>query len=448
MDINKKIKLCEKIHNKKKWYIHILLIFDLIYLSIFSYFIYLIIQERINPDIKKVIEDSKELFQIIIGLIILFIPAAWFFMYYVLTLSISNNYWFNLYRSLKKLNLYFFFTFKFNNISKKISIDEFNSNEVGFFKFMSNNQNKYALQGSASIKYRYNDFYRDVNDFDFLATTQKQIDLKNLSYENLNIESNYLNLGKGKYYNKSVELINVKIIPQKSIYLKDGVMIPNLYWMFAMKYSQIFKLIQSYNIKDTIPNYDNKLNNSLKDLAFLLTKKNIFSKKMFCKELELLITTNYFLSLVIKEKKVIDLSDEDQQQNLINFIKTFNFNDSNLIEVKLWLSEINNIIFNNKRLMIISKYMNSNTTNMSNLLTRLDNEKIITNVDNYEKIKVKINTQRFLSNYQEIDFNYHKDNLYKFLSSFEHLDTKNNESEIDIRLILIYDLIKELNKNE
>ena len=155
-------------------------------------------------------------------------------------------------------------------------------------------EQKLALQGSASILHKYNFFYRKPNDLDFMSIDASNQKI-NFEFEEFELENFKVNkiLDSNIYYKTNVEDVSIevlrpKVVVNKFFEIKNKILVPNYYWMIAMKCEQLFLLLH-LNAEET------KIYNTVFDLVYLLNLKkkidfNILEEAFLCNKIN-----NYFV---------------------------------------------------------------------------------------------------------------------------------------------------------
>ena len=308
-------------------------------------------------------------------------------------------------------------------------------------------EQKLALQGSASILHKYNFFYRKPNDLDFMSIDASNQKI-NFEFEELKSENFKVNriLDSNIYYkinveDVSIEVLRPKVVVNKFFEIKNKILVPNYYWMIAMKCEQLFLLLH-------LSTEETKIHNTIFDLAYLLNLKkkidfNILEEAFLCNKID-----NYFVQYHLNRTQYY-LENKEFKAKLNDFIQNkipelFNENQlSNLISKTQQV--INFIIQNPKIINLCNKtyeltcnekakealtndyFKNSTSQNKSLINLKLDfaneNEK-----QNFVK-KIKTRKQDYLN----------------LLTNFECLNPIYDKyNEIDIRYLLLNKLIDKL----
>ncbi len=303
---------------------------------------------------------------------------------------------------------------------------------------------KLALQGSASILHKYNFFYRKPNDLDFMSvdTSNQKI---NFEFEDFKLEDCKVTkvLDSNIYYKTNVEdvLIEVlrpKVIVNKFFEIKNKILVPNYYWMIAMKCEQLFLLLH-LNAEET------KIHNTIFDLAYLLNLKkkidfNILEETFLCNKID-----NYFVQYHLNRTQY-HLENKEFKAKLNDFItnkipELFIENQLSALVSKTQ-KVINFIIENHKILNLCNKtyeltcnekvkealtndYFKSSTSQNKSLINlKLE----FTNENEKQNFVKKIQTK--------------KQDYLNLLTNFECLNPIYDKyNEIDIRYLLLNKLI-------
>ena len=308
-------------------------------------------------------------------------------------------------------------------------------------------EQKLALQGSASILHKYNFFYRKPNDLDFMsvdASNQKT----NFEFEDFKLENCKVTkvLDSKIYYKTNVEdvLIEVlrpKVVVNKFFEIKNKILVPNYYWMIAMKCEQLFLLLH-LNTEET------KIYNTVFDLAYLLNLKkkidfNILEEAFLCNKID-----NYFVQYHLNRTQYY-LENKEFKAKLNDFITNKIpelFNESQLSDLISKTQQVINFIIQNPKIInlcnktyelicnekvketLTNDYFKSSTSqnkSLINLKLEFANENEKQNF--FKKIKTR------------------KQDYLNLLTNFECLNPIYDKySEIDIRYLLLNKLIDKL----
>ena len=308
-------------------------------------------------------------------------------------------------------------------------------------------EQKLALQGSASILHKYDFFYRKPNDLDFMSidASNKKI---NLEFEDFKLEDCKVTkvLDSNIYYKTNVEdvLIEVlrpKVVVNKFFEIKNKILVPNYYWMVAMKCEQLFLLLH-LNTEET------KIHDTIFDLAYLLNLKkkidfNILEEAFLCNKID-----NYFVQYHLNRTQYY-LKNEEFKAKLNDFITNKIaelFNENQLSDLISKTQQVINFIIQNPKIInlcnktyeltcnekakeaLTNDYFKSSTSQNKSLINLKlefanENEK-----QNFVK-KIKTKKQDYLN----------------LLTNFECLNPiYDKDSEVDIRYLLLNKLINKL----
>lgn len=291
---------------------------------------------------------------------------------------------------------------------------------------------KLALQGSMSILWSNSNFYRKPNDIDFISMTDSAKYLLNnikLSNNNLEIEKDNL-LYKLTIEKHKIEILQPKLFAAKFFKRKNEVVIPKLTWQIAMKYEQIFNCIF---VKDTS---QEKINKVVIDLAFLLTDRIVYSKKI----MNAFILNNFsnFFVKYFTNNQIYSFDDKGFMFRLNNFFK---------IETLKILKE-NNLSWTHRKIFNIYKRIVSNeqivaiNSNINKLLQNKDSlyEELLSlgNIKTLNSLKIDFdNKEERDEAISKIQIN---PEISKFLAYFPKL--LGDDKQIDIRYYLLSKLSK------
>lgn len=291
---------------------------------------------------------------------------------------------------------------------------------------------KLALQGSMSILWSNSNFYRKPNDIDFISMTDSAKYLLNnikLSNNNLEIEKDNL-LYKLTIEKHKIEILQPKLFVAKFFKRKNEVVIPKLTWQIAMKYEQIFNCIF---VKDTS---QEKINKVVIDLAFLLTDRIVYSKKI----MNAFILNNFsnFFVKYFTNNQIYSFDDKGFMFRLNNFFK---------IETLKILKE-NNLSWTHRKIFNIYKRIVSNEQivainfNINKLLQNKDSlyEELLSlgNIKTLNSLKIDFdNKEERDEAISKIQIN---PEISKFLAYFPNL--LGDDKQIDIRYYLLSKLSK------
>ena len=320
-------------------------------------------------------------------------------------------------------------------------------NELKEFIIEKMFEQKLALQGNASILHKYDFFYRKPNDLDFMSVDASNQKI-NFEFENFKLEDCKVTkvLDSNIYYKTNVEdvLIEVlrpKVVVNKFFEIKNKILVPNYYWMVAMKCEQLFLLLH-LNAEET------KIYNTIFDLGYLLNLKkkidfNILEEAFLCNKID-----NYFVQYHLNRTQYY-LENKEFKEKLNDFITNKIpelFNENQLSDLISKTQQIINFIIQNPKIInlcnktyeltsnekakeaLTNDYFRSSTSQNKSLINLKlefanENEK-----QNFIK-KIKIRKQDYLN----------------LLTNFECLNPiYDKDSEVDIRYLLLNKLINKL----
>lgn len=303
---------------------------------------------------------------------------------------------------------------------------------------------KLALQGSASILHKYNFFYRKPNDLDFMSvdSSNKKI---NFEFDEFKLENFKVSrtLDSNIYYKTNVEDVLIEVLRPKAIVnkffeIKNKILVPNYYWMVAMKCEQLFLLLH-LNTEET------KIYNTIFDLGYLLNLKkkidfNILEEAFLCNKID-----NYFVQYHLNRTQYY-LENKEFKAKLNDFITNKIpelFNESQLSDLISKTQQVINFIIQNPKIInlcnktyeltcnekakeaLTNDYFKSSTSQNKSLINLKlefanENEK-----QNFVK-KIKTRKQDYLN----------------LLTNFECLNPIYDKyNEVDIRYLLLNKLI-------
>ena len=331
---------------------------------------------------------------------------------------------------------------KFQNPKKCVEY-----NELKKFIVEKMFEQQLALQGSASILHKYNFFYRKPNDLDFMSvdSANKKINFEFGEFKLENFKVTKV-LDSNIYYKTNVEDISIevlrpKVIVNKFFEIKNKILVPNYYWMVAMKCEQLFLLLH-LNAEET------KIYNTIFDLAYLLNLKkkidfSILEEAFLCNKID-----NYFVQYHLNRTQYY-LENKEFKAKLNDFITNKIpelFNENQLSDLISKTQQVINFIIQNPKIInlcnktyeltcnektkeaLTNDYFKSSTSQNKSLINlKLDfideNEK-----QNFVK-KIKTRKQDYLN----------------LLTNFECLNPiYDKDSEVDIRYLLLNKLIDKL----
>lgn len=308
-------------------------------------------------------------------------------------------------------------------------------------------EQKLALQGSASILHKYNFFYRKPNDLDFMSVDASNQKI-NFEFEDFKLEDCKVTkvLDSNIYYKTNVEDVSIevlrpKVIVNKFFEIKNKILVPNYYWMVAMKCEQFFLLLH-LNAEET------KIYNTIFDLGYLLNLKkkidfNILEEAFLCNKID-----NYFVQYHLNRTQYY-LENKEFKAKLNDFItnkipELFNENQlSDLISKTQQV--INFIIQNPKTINLCNKTYELTCNEKAKEALTNDYFKSSTS-QNKSLINLKLEfvneneKQNFIKKIQT-----RKQDYLNLLTNFECLNPIYDKyNEIDIRYLLLNKLIDKL----
>lgn len=290
-----------------------------------------------------------------------------------------------------------------------------------------------ALQGSMSILWSNSNFYRIPNDIDFISmTTSNEYLLNNIDLlkdKDLKIEMNNL-FYKLEIDNHKIEILQPKLFVSKFFKKRHKVFIPKLSWQVAMKYAQIFDCIFDINASQE------KIKKSVIDLAFLLTDRVVFSKKILNA-----FVLNSFSNLFVNyftNNPIYSFNDKEFMFKLSDFfrLKTLKIlKENNLSWIYRRIFNIYKKIVNNNQIKTINFNMNKLLQNKDDLYKELLS---FGNIKTLSSLKIDFDTKE-KKNEVISKIKIHPV-ISKFLTYFPNLLA--NEKQIDIRYYLLSKLLK------
>lgn len=331
---------------------------------------------------------------------------------------------------------------KFLNPKKCV---QYNSLKEFIIEKMS--KQKLALQGSASILHKYNFFYRKPNDLDFMSvdTSNQKI---NFEFEDFKLEDCKVTkvLDSNIYYKTNVEdvLIEVlrpKVIVNKFFEIKNKILVPNYYWMIAMKCEQLFLLLH-LNAEET------KIYNTIFDLAYLLNLKKkidfvVLEEAFLCNKID-----NYFVQYHLNRTQYY-LKNEEFKAKLNDFITNKIaelFNENQLFDLISKTQQVINFIIQNPKIINLCNKTYELTCNEKTKEALTNDYFKSSTSQNKSLISLKLEfaneneKQNFIKKIQT-----KKQDYLNLLTNFECLNPIYDKyNEIDIRYLLLNKLIDKL----
>lgn len=416
-----------------------------IFLFVLNFYLTLILYEKSIPmfksfDLSKIDKYQKSYVLIWIFMIIFgYLEINWFIN--SLSSILLNRYFeFNIFRSLKWFKVKLFTLFKFSLFKQiKQKIEENNMESKDFINYMQNNN--FILHGSQAISFKYSDFWRKTNDLDFISKDLNS-KLKNIDkYKNIKI--NFIDdiTAKLELEQTKIEVLIAKYIPNKYISKINGIKIPNIKWMIAMKIHQLFRLYLMN--KNEISISKNKIQNTLLDLAFLLNKSNSWKMNKTIHAIANLYLSNFFISYYINTY-CFNLTNKEDNQNLLKYLKNKIQENKMTNELLFFFDELLNKLNNEKTIQIMSNKINEIVKNKEELEIKF----IETSTNENKEISTlkrlfltKLEKENFLKN-QYKNSNIKNKYITFLLKDFEKINEKDNE--LDIRKILLLELNKQI----
>ncbi|WP_373436176.1 MAG4530 family protein [Metamycoplasma equirhinis] len=382
--------------------------------------------------------NRESYFVLITFFFILSLLEFFLFMNSLAAIVFNKYYKFNIFRAIKWLKIKLIFSFNFSKLSLFTSDNSFSKKDIDLLKYMA--KNNYVLQGSKAIAYKFKDFWRKTNDFDFISSANLPNTNSLKSLEGLSILYIDNIVGKLNYNDSIIEILFYKYIPK--IYCKQvkDILIPNIYWMVAMKFIQFFKLYLVNTDKKILTN--EKIENALLDLAFLLSKLKSININKIEKYIEYLLISDFFLSYYLNNfwfDKLISTT-----KNFEGYLKEKLEKLEIFCELNFFFKEI-----------IAKIRINDHLNKMINAMSEISKqkEKIEMNFLNLSSSENKevSSLKRIFKNQKEknnfVDTNYLKYPIKsKSISSFinDLKNRKNASNEIDIRIMILYELNKRM----
>ena len=305
-------------------------------------------------------------------------------------------------------------------------------------------EQKLALQGSASILHKYNFFYRKPNDLDFMSIDASNQKI-NFEFEEFELENFKVNkiLDSNIYYKTNVEDVSIevlrpKVVVNKFFEIKNKILVPNYYWMIAMKCEQLFLLLH-LNAEET------KIHNTIFDLAYLLNLKkkmdfNILEEAFLCNKID-----NYFVQYHLNRTQY-HLENEEFKAKLNDFITNKIpelFIENQLSDLVSKTQQVINFIVKNPKILNLCNKTYELTCNEKAKETLTNDYFKSSTSQNKSLINLKLEfaneneKQNFVKKIQT-----KKENYLNLLTNFESLNpTYDKYNEIDIRYLLLNKLI-------
>lgn len=308
-------------------------------------------------------------------------------------------------------------------------------------------EQKLALQGSASILHKYNFFYRKPNDLDFMSVDASNQKI-NFEFEEFELENFKVNriLDSNIYYKTNVEDVSIevlrpKVVVNKFFEIKNKILVPNYYWMVAMKCEQLFLLLH-LNAEET------KIYNTIFDLGYLLNLKKkidfkILEEAFLCNKID-----NYFVQYHLNRTQYY-LENKEFKTKLNDFITNKIpelFNENQLSDLISKTQQVINFIIQNPKIINLCNKTYELTCNEKTKKTLTNDYFKNSTFQNKSLINLKLDfvneneKQNFIKKIQT-----RKQEYLNLLTNFECLNPiYDKDSEIDIRYLLLNKLIDKL----
>ena len=299
-------------------------------------------------------------------------------------------------------------------------------------------EQKLALQGSASILHKYNFFYRKPNDLDFMSVDASNQKI-NFEFEEFELENFKVNriLDSNIYYKTNVEDVSIevlrpKVVVNKFFEIKNKILVPNYYWMVAMKCEQLFLLLH-LNAEET------KIYNTIFDLGYLLNLKKkidfkILEEAFLCNKID-----NYFVQYHLNRTQYY-LENKEFKTKLNDFITNKIpelFNENQLSDLISKTQQVINFIIQNPKIINLCNKTYELTCNEKTKKTLTNDYFKNSTFQNKSLINLKLDfvneneKQNFIKKIQT-----RKQEYLNLLTNFECLN--------DIRYLLLNKLIDKL----
>ena len=331
---------------------------------------------------------------------------------------------------------------KFLNPKKCV---QYNSLKEFIIEKMS--KQKLALQGSASILHKYNFFYRKPNDLDFMSVDASNQKI-NFEFEDFKLEDCKVTkvLDSNIYYKTNVEDVSIevlrpKVVVNKFFEIKNKILVPNYYWMVAMKCEQLFLLLH-LNAEET------KIYNTVFDLAYLLNLKKkidfvVLEEAFLCNKID-----NYFVQYHLNRTQYY-LENKEFKAKLNDFITnkiSKLFNENQLSDLILKTQQVINFIIKNPKIINLCNKIYELTCNEKEKEALTNDYFKSSTSQNKSLINLKLEfaneneKQNFVKKIQT-----RKQDYLNLLTNFESLNPIYDKyNEIDIRYLLLNKLIDKL----
>nr|WP_233742327.1 hypothetical protein [Mycoplasmopsis agalactiae] len=353
----------------------------------------------------------------------------------------NKFYDYNIFKSLNWLKVKLFTAFRFKDFAKLCKKNNFVSNEqLSLIKQMQDVG--FLVQGSKSIAIKYNDYFREASDIDFVSenASSRIINLDKLSNITFNFKDQII--AKSRHNDTDIEVLSPKILPKEFAVYKSGIKIPKLNFMIAMKVHQLLRLYRLKSEGKEIP--ATKIKNSLLDLGFLLSKSCCLEYRKILWSFKNLSLLNLFSSYHLN---TYAFDDFDNIKESLKFANSYIQKIQNIEEVYDFLDKFTDLLKNDKEALFIGKRVNLIIKNK-----RTIEEKYLQNSSALDKSLLALE-RNFASNNEKLMYlgKFKKPIELKALKNIINLFEKLPDSSlfIDIRKILVLELneIEEV-KNE
>ncbi|WP_406616777.1 MAG4530 family protein [Mycoplasmopsis adleri] len=382
---------CYKIKNSKKaGDIFALLFFMLLFLAGAAFFTILMLQHFLK---NKIFTDSNS------HKIWLTIVNDGFKYFYVPLIVMAFSFWMiviacahlrvpkyidtNIFRAFNNLRSFYIVTMRYASLAKLNHMSTpYHKETMKLLRIA--NKNGFVLQGSGALKLKYDDYYRDNNDLDFIPLSCESstknfanslIDIKNLKYTKWLIE--------GDFHDKKIELYNLKLIPIDFVSKAKGINIPDEHWLLGMKYVQLFKLSRMYKTDRYQKEFNDKLVNTINDLMFLYSKTNRLSAETIATVVDTITISNAFASYYMSYtyQNIIKMHDASQHEEFLQMIKDFCQINHSYKEFQENIERWTKIIYENKTSAIIENSLYSILEHRLQFTSALINNNILLKYD-------------------------------------------------------------------
>ncbi|MCE6061384.1 hypothetical protein J8A71_00445 [Mycoplasmopsis agalactiae] len=344
----------------------------------------------------------------------------------------NKFYDYNIFKSLKWLQVKLFTAFKFKDFTKlrkknKLVSDE----EVSLIKHMQDVG--FLVQGSKSIAIKYSDYFREASDIDFVSknASSRISNLDKLS--NITFSFKDQIIAKSKHNDTDIEVLSPKILPEVFAVYKSGIKVPKLNFMIAMKVHQLLRLYKLKTEDKEIPAI--KIKNSILDLAFLLSKSCCLEYKKILWSFKNLSLLNLFSSYHLN---TFAFDDFDNIKKSLGFVNSYIEKIQNIEEAYDFLDKFTDLLKNDKEALFIGKRVNLIIKNKREI-----EEKYLQNSSALDKSLLALE-RNFASNNDKLMYlgKFKKPIELKALKNIINLFESSPDSSffIDIRKILLLEL--------